>query len=1577
MKRSIGFFLILAGVIASAVAVTLVAQTTATAGLPARAVSASKAPVVINPPVVFVHDPAWPSYAQTEITVDPEPPILGRPTKICAWVVNNSDTPQEVTLDFGLADFGIGLDFGPIGSRTLTVPPHSSINVCVVWVPRLAGHWCVQVILHQHSFPDQVSQRNLDIWEVLVPGVPAITQFPVRNPLTQPVIIQLNPIPNTHLGNRGIRLDPPVTQLASGGQITATLVVTPPVDGELGSREPIVDVEAYAQIPGLPQGQLIGGFRKMDWPPVPLHRQGDPPYAESEISVEPYPPLAGEPTRICVELRNLSDVPRGENVQFEIAPAFGIGLPFTPIDVQNVVIQPYGMIKVCTTWIPPNAGSFSVQVQLFDPQQIYAPQKSQSSLDVNEILLPGAPMTDVIQVRNPNPFSTTIYLTATRVSSFFDVFLDNTVLPNMGPNEVRAVTLHVTLDLGSPPEDGTLVADIEASFYDNLQQPVLIGGMRKIYRPPIPLHHPEEPAYAESEISIDPYPPRAGEPTQVCVDLRNPTNMTQTVAVDFGIGNFGIGLEFRPIDSQPVTLPPFSATRACTTWVPPIGGHFSVQIILHQPGYHDVFSQRNLDVAEYLRPKMPDWFTFPVGNPFDKSITVTLGLVQHLPGWEVSLSTTFLPNLQPHQNAQVTMIVTPTDDLSPLEDGTPIVDVEAYVDQQLLGGFRKIFRPPIPIHLPQDPPYAEREITIDPYPPRAGEPTRICVDLRNPTAVTQTVVVQFAIANFGIGLPFTPIQNVTAVIPPFSIIRKCVTWVPPYGGHFCVQVSVFDPQQQYAAVRSQRNMDVDEVFVAGQTTKPFVFLVGNPLAGKTNIQLAALNHLKGWQAILEPPMLLDVAPGEFRPVTLTVQVPTGPLPQDETPVVDVEGYAAGQLIGGFRKIYRPPVPVHAPGDPPYAESEISINPYPPDEREPTEICVDVRNPTNQTQTITVTFAVANFGIGLPFHDIARPIAVTVPANSSKRVCITWVPPFGGHFCAQVTLTVAGHTPVLSQRNMDISEILIPGRPAPYTFMVGNPTGQAATVTLGLIPHIDGWVISLSQDVLTNLQPGAVRPVTLTVTPAQSMSMPLDGAPVVDVEGYIGAQLIGGFRKIYRPPVPIHVPGDPVYAESEIFVDPYPTQAGLPTLIGAVIHNPTNVPQAITVTFGVANFGIGLPFTTTGIMTPVMVVNIPPLGAALVKTVWQPWFNGHFCVQIILQSAGRDPVWSQRNIDVGEPLRPDQAHARVIPVGNPLSRPVTISMALISHRGPDWSISLTPTVLVDVLPGTVRPVTLTVIPPSWAGLADEQPIADVEAYVDGVLIGGVRKIAKPPVPLHKPQDRPYAESEISVTPYPVQAGKPTTITTAVMNTSDVTQTIRVLFGVANFGVGIPFTNANIVPTMTVVTLGPGISMTVKAVWTPSTAGHWCIQIELRDANPATQYPSQRSQRNVDVEQHVYKPCQPFTKTFILQNPTAQAITVTLGASAINLPQGWTYSTDITQTVLGAFKSITVTITITPPCGLARAPVTVSSVLDTGGASGPPSLNVEGYSDAGELIGGVQVQLESLVERRLFLPIVRRP
>jgi len=91
--------------------------------------------------------------------------------------------------------------------------------------------------------------------------------------------------------------------------------------------------------------------------------------------------------------------------------------------------------------------------------------------------------------------------------------------------------------------------------------------------------------------------------------------------------------------------------------------------------------------------------------------------------------------------------------------------------------------------------------------------------------------------------------------------------------------------------------------------------------------------------------------------------------------------------------------------------------------------------------------------------------------------------------------------------------------------------------------------------------------------------------------------------------------------------------------------------------------------------------------ARAKTLWMPWRDGHFCVQIKLQSAGHEPVWSQRNIDVGEPLRLGVSHSRIIEIRNPMTEVATITLALINHR-PEWQMTLTPTVFANVRPDGV-------------------------------------------------------------------------------------------------------------------------------------------------------------------------------------------------------------------------------------------------------------------------------------------------
>jgi hypothetical protein len=67
-------------------------------------------------------------------------------------------------------------------------------------------------------------------------------------------------------------------------------------------------------------------------------------------------------------------------------------------------------------------------------------------------------------------------------------------------------------------------------------------------------------------------------------------------------------------------------------------------------------------------------------------------------------------------------------------------------------------------------------------------------------------------------------------------------------------------------------------------------------------------HLTGWGFELDPDILMDVEPSGIHNVDLYVTPPPDtPLPPDGEPIVDIEAYAEGKLIGGFRKVFRPQI----------------------------------------------------------------------------------------------------------------------------------------------------------------------------------------------------------------------------------------------------------------------------------------------------------------------------------------------------------------------------------------------------------------------------------------------------------------------------------------------------------------------------------------------------------------------------------------------------------------------------------------------------------------------------------------------
>jgi hypothetical protein len=1088
--------------------------------------------------------------------------------------------------------------------------------------------------------------------------------------------------------------------------------------------------------------------------------------------------------------------------------------------------------------------------------------------------------------------------------------------------------------------------------------------------PPVTFPEGEWPWYAQGEIAVHPEPPVAGQPTELCAEVvSHDPDHAHVVPVEFAVANFGIGLPFHPVGHAEVLVPPGGHAAACTMWVPPTPDHWCIEVRLIEEDRPYATSRRNVDVDEPLAPNTPHERAFPVGNPFDHPVTITLGLVPHLPDWGLELSQDMLPSMHPGEVREVVLTVTPPDDLP--EDGDPIVDVEAYAEGRLIGGFRKIFRPPVILHPTPDPPYAEREITVHPYPALAGQPSEICVELRSPTAFPQDVAVQFSWADFGIGLGFTPIDGLRPVhLPPHSVVKECIHWIPPVSGHVCLQVELFI--DGHPTQRSQRNIDVNEL-LRPHVPDSLTFPVGNPFDHPVTVTLGVIPHLPDWGLELSQDVLPNLGPGQVREVTLSV-TPPGELPDDRAPVVDVEAYVEGELIGGFRKVFRPPVILHPFPDPPYAEREITVEPYPALAGQPSEICVELRSPAVFPQDVAVQFSWADFGIGLGFAPIDGLRPVHLPPHSVVKECIHWIPPVSGHVCLQVELFIDGYPTQRSQRNIDVNEPLEPRTPHEMAFPVGNPLDHVVTVTLGLVPHLPEWGLKLSQDVLPNMQPGEVRDVVLTVTPPDDL--PGDGDPIVDVEAYAEGRLIGGFRKIFRPPVPIHRPRDPVYAESEISVDPYPAVADMPARLGVEVFNPTDHDQVVTATFSVAPFGIGLPFETAHIAPNPILIFVPRHGAATGRVIWEPpMWRGRFCVRVELEMEGHEPIWSQRNIDVGEPLRPGQPHQLVFPVGGwPHTGPVTVSLGLVPHR-PGWQLSLYPDTLANVMPGQQVPVTLTVIPPLEGPLGTGEPIVDVEAYVEGELIGGFRKMDVPPIPIHKPHERGYAESEIGIDPYPPRQGQPTWVSTVVQNSSEETVTVDLEYGWAKFGMGIPFTTTGMVPPTRTVTLGAEMTTTVGVTWAPLQGGHQCVQVRLSD--PSGTYEPQLSQRNVDVAER--PPCG-VTKvfSFTVYNDSPFTVTVDIGMVTFNVPAEWEVTTVPSGTMeIGPFGERMVNVLVHIPCPgtttALRAQQEVAAMQEAAG--GVPTIDVEGYV-GGELVGGIEIQFEGEEGRTVYLPVVLR-
>jgi hypothetical protein len=196
------------------------------------------------------------------------------------------------------------------------------------------------------------------------------------------------------------------------------------------------------------------------------------------------------------------------------------------------------------------------------------------------------------------------------------------------------------------------------------------------------------------------------------------------------------------------------------------------------------------------------------------------------------------------------------------------------------------------------------------------------------------VDLEYAWAAFGMGIPFTntgmiPSHRSVTLFPGITDTVS-ITWTPSLSGPQCVQILLSDPQGQYEPQVSQRNVEVVED-PGGCGTRVYTATLYNdtPFTVTVEVGMIGFNLPPGWTYTVDPTQI-ELGPYGHAVITVTVTMPclrtseawqlhTGiaAIQQEagSTPILDVEGYIQGELVGGVE--YRFPFALQPPGGPIY------------------------------------------------------------------------------------------------------------------------------------------------------------------------------------------------------------------------------------------------------------------------------------------------------------------------------------------------------------------------------------------------------------------------------------------------------------------------------------------------------------------------------------------------------------------------------------------------------------------------------------------------------------------------------------
>ena len=222
-----------------------------------------------------------------------------------------------------------------------------------------------------------------------------------------------------------------------------------------------------------------------------------------------------------------------------------------------------------------------------------------------------------------------------------------------------------------------------------------------------------------------------------------------------------------------------------------------------------------------------------------------------------------------------------------------------------------------------------------------------------------------------------------------------------------------------------------------------------------------------------------------------------------------------------------------------------------------------------------------------------------------------------------------------------------------------------------------------------------------------------------------------------------------YAAGSIFVSPYPPVSGQPTILGVTLRNPRSdqVLEISRVDFQVTGFNAG--GEKIGSVGYVSDITLQSSETRAISIVWNADATGHHCIRVILTYPDGTQDQLQKNIDLESNIIPGQRDRVDFTLRNPTHQTKDVILQVSTQGSENWELTFNINgVSNDMTAGGEIPLTLAPSATQQIQLevynenAEEDLVVDVKAYIDGELIGGLRKSASPdPPPIEPPPPEP--------------------------------------------------------------------------------------------------------------------------------------------------------------------------------------------------------------------------------------------